>query len=112
LAESLERWALDLGHENRETNAVRLMQRFAEHPYSTWRTIELALVPYKIKLGEKSEKRQRMIDEVINSFDPSDFTNDKRLTGEFLLGYHCQREYLRSFSDTKKESEDPGKANN
>ena len=112
LAESLEKWALDSVHENRETNATRLMQRFAEHPYSTWRTIELALVPYKIRLGGKSEKRQRMIDEVINSFDPSDFTNDKRLTGEFLLGYHCQREYLRSLSETKKESEDSGKNNN
>ena len=109
LAESLERWALDSGHEDRETNAARLMQRFAEHPYSTWKTIELALTPYKIRLGGKSEKRQRMIDEVINSFDYIDFTNDKRLTGEFLLGYHCQREYLHKLSETKKESEDSEK---
>ncbi len=94
LAESLEQWALNLSHEDRETNAARLMQRFAEHPYSTWRTIELSLAPYKARLGGKSIKRQRMIDEVIASFNPEDFISDKRLSGEFLLGYHCQREIL------------------
>ena len=106
LAESLEAWALNSAHENRETNAARLMQRFSEHPYSTWRTIELSLVPYKIKLGGKSKKRQQMIDEVIASFEANDFISDKKLSGEFLLGYHCQREYLRSPSNTNKESDD------
>jgi CRISPR-associated protein Csd1 len=95
LADSLEEWALSEAKENRSTNAARLMQRFAERPYSTWRTLELALTPYKARLGGKSKKRQRMIDEVIASFSGNDFINDKRLSGEFLLGYHCQREYLR-----------------
>ena len=30
----------------KETSAARLMQRFADHPASTWRTIELSLRPY------------------------------------------------------------------
>jgi CRISPR-associated protein Csd1 len=106
LAESLEEWALNKAGEDRQTNAARLMQRFAERPYSTWRTIELALAPYKARLGGKSKKRQRMIDEVIASFNDNDFLNDKRLSGEFLLGYHSQREYLRSPADTNKESDD------
>ncbi len=105
LAESLEQWALSTAQENRETNAARLMQRFAERPYSTWRTIELALTPYKARLGGKSKKRQRMIDEVIASFNGDDFINDRRLTGEFLLGYHCQREYLWNLSETNKDIE-------
>ncbi|MCI0565450.1 MAG: type I-C CRISPR-associated protein Cas8c/Csd1, partial [Nitrososphaera sp.] len=46
LADSLEEWALKEAGEDRQTNAARLMQRFAERPYSTWRTIELALTPY------------------------------------------------------------------
>lgn len=96
LADSLEEWALNEAGENRQTNAARLMQRFAERPYSTWRTIELALVPYKARLGGKSRKRQQMIDEVIASFTPEDFISDKRLSGEFLLGYHSQREALRA----------------
>lgn len=103
LADSLEEWALNESKENRSTNAARLMQRFAERPYSTWRTIELALTPYKIRLGGKSKKRQRMIDDVIASFSGKDFTQDKPLSGEFLLGYHCQRESLHP-SNTEDDS--------
>ena len=106
LAESLEEWALGVAGEDRPTNASRLMQRFSEHPYSTWRTIELALAPYKARLGGKSKKRQQMIDDVIASFHPDDFLSDKRLSGEFLLGYHCQREYMRPHSENSKESDD------
>jgi CRISPR-associated protein Csd1 len=105
LAESLEAWALNEAGENRETNAARLMQRFSEHPYTTWRTIELALVPYKARLGGKSQKRQGMIDEVIAFFHDEDFLSDKRLSGEFLLGYHCQREYLRNQKTQEKNSD-------
>lgn len=105
LAESLEEWALNKAGEDRPTNAARLMQRFAERPYSTWRTIELALTPYKARLGGKSKKRQRMIDDVIASFSPEDFISDKRLSGEFLLGYHSQREDLRP-GDTNKEADE------
>jgi CRISPR-associated protein Csd1 len=95
LADSLEQWALNRAGENRQTNAARLMQRFADHPYSTWRTIELSLVPYKARLGGQSQKRQALIDKVHDMFDPpEDYTSDKKLSGEFLLGYHCQREAL------------------
>ncbi len=106
LADSLEEWALNTSGERRETNAARLMQRFSEHPYSTWRTIEIALTPYKARLGGKSKKRQQMIDEVISSFNPDDFVSDKRLSGEFLLGYHCQRNHLhKSVEASNKEEE-------
>jgi CRISPR-associated protein Csd1 len=110
LADSLEQWALNRANEDRQTSAARLMNRFAERPYSTWRTIELALQPYKARLGGISRKRQEMIDEVVNAFKPDDFLNDKRLSGEFLLGYHSQREFLRSNTDKLKEPEE-GKPN-
>lgn len=106
LAESLEEWALNIAGEDRPTNSARLMQRFSERPYSTWRTIELALSPYKARLGGKSKKRQRTIDEVVALFNENDFINDRRLSGEFLLGYHCQREFLRSaYVEVDDESE-------
>jgi CRISPR-associated protein Csd1 len=104
LAESLEEWALNKAGEKRDTNAARLMHRFAERPFSTWRTIELSLIPYKARLGGKSLKRQWMMDDVVAAFDEKDFLSDKRLSGEFLLGYHCQREYLRSQSNQNKET--------
>lgn len=103
IADNLEEWALKTAGENRQTNAARLMQRFAEHPYSTWRTIELALVPYKARLGNKAAKHQRLITEVMNMFELDNFINDKKLSGEFLLGYHCQREGLwRKEGDSEK----------
>lgn len=94
LADSLEQWALKNAGEKRQTNAARLMQRFAERPFTTWPTIELALNPYIARLGPLSTKRRNMITQVTAMFKPEDFTSDKKLSGEFLLGYHCQREAL------------------
>lgn len=103
IAENIEEYALRLSGENRETNAARYMQRFAERPFSAWKNIELALSPYKTRLhsSEKSlgflKNRQRLIDEVMCSFHEGDFSreNDRPLNGEFLLGYHCQRKAFR-----------------
>ena len=108
LADSLEQRALDVAKEKRPTNAARLMQRFSEHPYSTWRTIELSLAPYKARLGGKSTKRQRMFDEVMCKFKVDDFISDKRLSGEFLLGYHCQREVLRPVDENEGSQRESG----
>jgi CRISPR-associated protein Csd1 len=105
LAEGLEAWALNEAREKRDTNAARLMQRFAERPCSTWRTIELALGPYKARLGRKANYYLRMIDEVMAKFEAADFQSDKRLSGEFLLGYHSQREALRSHNGADKDTD-------
>ena len=110
LADSLEQWALNSANEDRQTNAARLMNRFSEHPFSTWKSIELSLEPYKARLGGKSKKRQRMIDEVVAAFNEDEFLSDKRLSGEFLLGYHCQREYLRHIPE--KLADPSGEENN
>jgi CRISPR-associated protein Csd1 len=96
LAENLEHWALNVAGEKRPTNAERMMQRFADHPYSTWRTLELGLVPYKTRLGGRAHKILSLIDTVHGKFNsPEDYTRDDRLSGEFLLGYHCQRAALK-----------------
>lgn len=96
LADSIEQWALSKSGEKRQTNAARLMQRFANHPCSTWMTIELSLQPYFARLGGAAWRREQMISEVMALFHPDDFSSDKKLNGEFLLGYHCQREALRN----------------
>ena len=44
------RIALQLAKENRGTTASRLMQRFADRPFSTWKNIEEALKPYKDRI--------------------------------------------------------------
>ena len=95
VAELIEEMALRLANETRSTNAARLMQRFADHPYSTWRTIELSLVPYKARLETKApvflREKKQLLDEINCAFDAQDFVSEAKLTGEFLLGYHCQR---------------------
>jgi len=100
LAEKVEGTALNVAGEGRETNAARLMQRFADRPYSTWLTIETSLSPYKVRLRAKRPgflwNMEREMDAVVNNFDADEFISDRRLTGEFLLGYHCQRNDLWS----------------
>jgi CRISPR-associated protein Csd1 len=74
------------------------MQRFADHPCSTWRSIELALTPYKTRLRTNRPtvllERDKLLDAVIGKFSGEDFISDGKLSGEFLLGYHCQRAAL------------------
>lgn len=98
LAEHLEGRALYVGGEKRDTTAAKLMQRFADRPASTWRTIELALNPAKSRLRAKRpgflHDLETLHDGIVASFQGDDFIDDKKLTGEFLLGYHCQRREL------------------
>lgn len=109
VAERTEQIALLRAGELRDTNAAKLMHRFSERPYSTWRQIELALIPYKSRLlGSRTaflEKMNNLLDDIHNMFETVDFTNDLPLTGEFLLGYHCQRRDLKS-KTIDAESED------
>lgn len=109
VAERIEGLALRLADEKRDTNAAKLMQRFADHPYSTWRTIELSLAPYKARLRSKSPgflvNMEKLIDEIVCSFNGQDFMSEARLSGEFLLGYHCQRQALRPKSESDKTDE-------
>jgi len=93
IADRLEGSALHKAKEKRDTNAARFMQLFAEHPHKTWRQIELALSPYKARLGG-AHYFTGLVDEVMCKFNSDDFINDKPLSGEFLLGYHCQRAKL------------------
>lgn len=98
VADHVEGRALHIVGENRETNAARLMQRFADRPYSTWRNIELALVPYMNRLRTKRpaflNQMKKYLDDINGKFEPQAFIDDRHLSGEFLLGYHCQRQAL------------------
>lgn len=109
IAENIESRALFVARETRDTTAARLMQRFADRPYSTWRTIELALVPYKTRLrasrGGFLFKMDLLLDDVMGAFSGDDFTLDAPLSGEFLLGYHCQRQALKPSDDTPPAQE-------
>ena len=109
VAERIEDMALYLAKENRGTSAAKLMQRFADHPYSTWRTIELSLAPYKTRLRSRSPgflvNMEKLLDGIICTFRGQDFMSEARLSGEFLLGYHCQRQALWPKSESTNAEE-------
>jgi CRISPR-associated protein Csd1 len=106
IAEHIEGRALFVGGETRDTTAAKLMQRFADRPASTWRIIEPQLRPYMSRLRAKRPKflhaMELELDAVVTSFSGDDFTDDSKLSGEFLLGYHCQRQAL---NPPRKDSE-------
>lgn len=107
IAENIEDRALYVGGEKRDTSAAKLMQRFADHPFSTWKTIELSLSPYKTRLRAKRPAflavMESQLDEVVNLFQADDFMEDRKLSGEFLLGYHCQRQALRAKPEMEQD---------
>ncbi|MDW7774623.1 MAG: type I-C CRISPR-associated protein Cas8c/Csd1 [Desulfobulbaceae bacterium] len=108
IAERIEEIALSVGGENRPTTAARMMQRFADRPSSTWRNIELAIQPFMQRLQSSRPgflaNRKKELDDVTSAFQNGDFSKDKPLSGEFLLGYHCQRMvYRNTQSETIQE---------
>lgn len=117
VADNLEGYALYQAKETRETSAARLMQRFADHPFSTWRTIELSLPPYKARLrasvkgGFVLVKCEKLFDAIQGLFASTDFTDDRPLSGEFLLGYHCQRAALIPGSNSQNPDQNTSEDN-
>lgn len=113
VADSIEGYALKQAGENRDTTAARLMQRFADRPFSTWRNIELALAPYKSRLRSSEKgmgflwKREKLLDEIQCRFQFDDFTSDHALSAEFLLGFHCQRTALFGSFESAANDDQP-----
>ena len=95
VAERIEYIALQVANEKRSTTAERMMQHFADRPCSSWRNIELALQPYIQRLKNSRPgflvNRQKELDAILSSFESNEFTSENPLSGEFLLGFHCQR---------------------
>ncbi|WP_432467376.1 type I-C CRISPR-associated protein Cas8c/Csd1 [Agarivorans sp. Z349TD_8] len=108
MAERIESVALNAAKVNRPTTANRLMQRFADRPFSTWRTVNQQLQPYLQQLQNSRTgflvNSSREMDDIMGLFWGDDFTNDKALSGEYLLGFHCQRLALRE-SSTKSNTD-------
>ncbi len=110
VAERIESQALFVAKENRPTNAERLMQRFADRPMETWKTLEQALQPYRQRLlqsrGAFLVRMDKLLDEILSLFKADEFISDEPLSGEYLLGYHCQRQALWNKKSDKNEDTD------
>ena len=111
IADYIEETTLRISDEKRPTTAARLMQRFADRPYTTWRNIELGLQPYIQRL-QRNEKwvgflinRKKELDMIYCAFVPDEFTSEKPLSGEFLLSYHCQKQFWRNTNSDQNENQ-------
>ncbi len=105
VADQIELKALQLANENRGTTASRLMQRFSDMPLSTWKTIEEALKPYRDRIQARYPGLLHGYDELLDAIHSKmligDYVADGRLSGEYLLGYHCQKQWFRDHKRAK-----------
>ena len=100
IAERIEEMAMIVAKEKpRTTHASRLMQRFSDQPFSTWKTIEEGINPYQQRLKNNIAPLERaykcLLDDVCDKFERDDFRDKEKLSGEYLLSYHLQRKWLR-----------------
>lgn len=101
VADALEGRAHYFAGESRPTNAIRLMQKFSEKPYTTWNIIHDSLVPYKMRLGAGSRYFEELFEEIMDLFDSEEFKSNKRLSGEYLLGFYTQKSEIRKKNKNK-----------
>jgi CRISPR-associated protein Csd1 len=94
IADVLEERTLSEAEKNRPTNATRYMQQFSQRPFRTWKQIHDSLTPYLVRQGDKASYYKSLIGQVEALFAPEDFISNKPLTGEYLLGYYCQRQKM------------------
>lgn len=91
VADFIEEKAMDKGRDY-PTNAVRLMQKFVQHPYETWPKIYEKLIPSFRKLGSDSTIYQNVLEKIELLFSGEDRYENRELSFEFLQGFSSQRQ--------------------
>ena len=85
----------------RETNARRYWKTFSSRPYTTWTRIRESMNPYLRKLGAYRVRYEKWMNEIVAKMDTNAFTNDTKLSGEYILGYSQFTEYMYNYKNTK-----------
>ena len=108
IANYAERLTFTNSDKGRETNAIRYMTDFTKRPAMTWEQIFRKLQIYLKKLNRNGMKDgeyyNSMINKIVASMDPADFTN-KPLGVTYLLGYSSQSDYFVRRDLARKASE-------
>jgi CRISPR-associated protein Csd1 len=108
IADVIEERALYKAEQNRPTNAIRYMQQFSQRPFRTWKQIHDLLMPYLMRLGGRAYYYKNLIAEVESMFTPEDFMSARSLSGEYLLGFYCQRQKLLEKRAADREDDNDG----
>ncbi len=103
--EKVEKRTYERG-ERRETNAIRLLSAYVNHPMQTWMTLEQLLNPYFQKLSPgPREYYKRIISEIVSKITSGGDALNKPLKEDYLLGYYLQRAELNKSKETDSEDE-------
>ena len=110
VADRIEYRTYDMEKDSsRVTNAKRYMSVFSQRPFETWKVIEENVQPYLNKLPFKERRGyENLLNEIGNLFKIEEFTDNKKLDGLYLLGFHSQSYELKNYKAEKetKEQED------
>lgn len=99
-------WRTYNSGEGRQTNAKRYMSSFSQKPYATWKIIEERIQSYLQKLHEGERiVYGKLISEICSRFTTEQFTDNTRLDGLYLLGYH-QQEYALKNKNNRDENKE------
>lgn len=106
VADRIEYRTYDDGDKARVTNAKRYMCTFSQRPYETWKVIEESIQPYVNKLGI-AERRfyENLLNDIYDLFEVESFSDNKKLDGLYLLGFHSQAYDLKQKKEDSKEKE-------
>ena len=107
VADRIEYRTYDDGDKARVTNAKRYMCTFSQRPYETWKVIEESIQPYVNKLGI-AERRfyENLLNDIYDLFEVESFSDNKKLDGLYLLGFHSQAYDLKQKKEDSKEKEE------
>lgn len=92
--------------EKRPTNAKRLMTKFSERPYTTWKIIDESLMPYRARLGGRALRFEKELQEIMNQFKSEDFADNHPLEGEYLLAYYTEQSELWNRASTEENEKE------
>jgi CRISPR-associated protein Csd1 len=105
VADMIESESLKEAKEKRQTAAIRYMQRFRDYPCSTWTDIHSSLPHHIASLENRGSYYVRILSQITDLFERSDFMNNEQLSGEYLLGFYSQREkFYEKKTDTEEET--------
>lgn len=107
VADRIEYRTYDAGDKARVTNAKRYMYTFSQRPYETWKVIEESIQPYVNKL-RVAERRfyENLLNDIYDLFEVESFSDNKKLDGLYLLGFHSQAYDLKQKKEDSKEKEE------
>lgn len=104
VADRIEYRTYDEKDAARVTNAKRYMSIFSKRPYETWMLIEENIQPYmnKLKIQERIYY-EKLLNDICELFEADSFSDNSKLEGLYLLGFHSQSYDLRKKKEDSKE---------